>query len=129
VGDVPADRRGTRPEGAAHSPWELIEHIRIAQHDILEFSRNPDYSSPSWPEGYWPASPAPPEEAAWGESVEAMLADNQAMQDLVADGSADLYAPIPWGDGQTVLREAMLVADHNSYHLGQLATVRHLLGC
>lgn len=126
--DLPADRRGVRPEGAAHSPWEILEHLRIAQWDILEFSRNRGYVSPSFPEGYWPPTAAPPDPASWEHSLESVRQDLKAMQDLVNDAATDLYAKIPWGDGQTILREALLVADHNAYHLGQIVCVRQALG-
>jgi hypothetical protein len=125
---LPAELRGTRPAGASHSPWELLEHLRIAQRDILEFSRNAKHESPKWPEGYWPDSPEPPAKGAWDKAVKAFRADLKAMIGLVTDDSNDLFAKIPHGDGQTLLREALLVADHNAYHIGQLATVRHLLG-
>lgn len=128
VNSVPVNLRGRRPEGAEHSLWELLEHLRIAQWDILEFTRNPRHVSPPWPEGYWPAGDAPPDNLAWDRSVAAFRADLQAMQDLVADASTDLFTPLPHGDGQTTLREALLVADHNAYHLGQLVVVRRLLG-
>jgi hypothetical protein len=125
---TPVALRGKRPKGAAHSPWEILEHLRIAQSDILEFSRNAKHVSPEWPEGYWPNTPAPPHRNAWNQSVRAFLADHAAMSSLVADESTDLFAPIPHGDGQTILREALLVADHNAYHLGALVTVLQLLG-
>jgi hypothetical protein len=128
IADLPANLRGVRPEGTPHSVWELVEHLRFTQWDILDFSRNPDYATPSWPEDYWPKTPAPPDNAAWEESVAAFHQDLKAMQDLVADPKTDLYAKIPWGDGQTILREAMLVADHNAYHLGQIVLVRQMLG-
>ena len=125
---LPEHLRGERPAGGPHSAWELLEHLRITQWDILEFSRNPHHTSPPWPEGYWPETPAPPDAAAWDETVKAFYRDLQAMQDLVADPNTDLYAKLPWGEGQTVLREALLVADHNAYHLGQIVTVRQMLG-
>jgi hypothetical protein len=128
VKNLPAALRGKTPPGAEHSPWQLLEHLRIAQRDILEFSRNPKHKSPDWPSGYWPSDPAPPDKNAWGESVRAFRSDLKAMCDLVADKKTDLFAPIPHGDGQTILREALLVADHNAYHLGQLVLVRRLLG-
>ena len=128
IADLPADLRGAKPPGVPHSPWRLLEHMRIAQRDILEFSRNPKHQSPKWPEGYWPKGDAPPDAAAWDKSVAQFRRDLQAMQDLVADPSTDLLARIPHGDGQTILREALLVADHNSYHLGQLVVVRRALG-
>jgi hypothetical protein len=128
VRDVPVDIRGKRPKGASHSPWEVLEHLRIAQWDILEFSRNPKHVSPEFPTGYWPAAPAPPDEKAWDQSVEAFRAGLRAMAALVADESTDLFAQLPHGDGQTILREALLVADHNAYHLGQFVLLRRLAG-
>lgn len=106
----------------------LLEHLRLAQWDILEFSRNPKHVSPPWPEGYWPASEAPPSEQAWKASVSAFKKDLRAMEKLAADKKTDLYANLPWGSGQTVLREALLVADHNAYHLGQLVMLRKSIG-
>jgi hypothetical protein len=128
IADLPAAQRGARVAGAPHTPWRLLEHLRIAQWDILEFSRNSKHVSPKFPEGYWPKGDAPPDPAAWDRSVAAFRADLQAMQDLVADPSTDLFARIPHGEGQTVLREALLVADHNAYHLGQLVMLRRCLG-
>ena|SRR5215813_6108536 len=128
VRDVPVDIRGKRPKGASHSLWEVLEHLRIAQWDILEFSRNPKHVSPEFPAGYWPAAPAPPDEKAWDQSVEAFRAGLRAMAALVADESTDLFAQLPHGDGQTILREALLVADHNAYHLGQFVLLRRLAG-
>jgi uncharacterized damage-inducible protein DinB len=125
---LPAKLRGAKPEGVPHTPWRLLEHMRIAQRDILEFTRDARHKSPDWPEDYWPASDAPPDERAWNQSVDAFRADLQAMQDLVADPKIDLLAPLKHGQGQTALREALLVADHNAYHLGQLVVVRRLLG-
>jgi hypothetical protein len=126
--DFPADARGKRPRGAPHSPWEVLEHMRIAQWDILEFSRNRSHTSPSWPEGYWPPKPEPPDDKAWDRSVDQFCADNQALCGLVADESTDLFVRIPHGDGQTILREALLTIDHNAYHLGQLVLLRRMLG-
>jgi hypothetical protein len=128
VADLAAEHRGARPKGAPHSAWQLLEHLRIAQWDILEFSRDPKHVSPKWPEGYWPKDPAPPEEKSWDESLAAFRRDNEALKDLVTDPKNDLHAPFSWGDGQTLLREALLAADHNAYHLGQLILVRRLLG-
>ena len=128
VKDLAAALHGKRPKGAEHSPWELVEHMRIAQWDILEFTRTPKHKSPEFPKGYWPQAPAPPNEKAWQKSVNAFRADLKAMTELVANESTDLFAKIPHGDGQTVLREALLLADHNAYHLGQLVLVRRLLG-
>ncbi len=126
---VPPELQGKRPDGVAHTPWQLLEHLRIAQWDILEFSRNPKHKSPKWPDGYWPKTDAPPNDAAWDESVAAFHENNQAMQALVSDPSRDLHAPFAHGKGQTLLREALLVADHNAYHLGQFVQLRRLLGC
>ena len=128
VKDLPAALRGHRPAGTAHSPWELLEHLRIAQWDILEFSRNPQHVSPEFPAGYWPKTQAPPDEKAWDKSVAAFRADLRAMAELVENESTDLFARIPQGEGQTILREALLVADHNAYHLGELVQLRRLLG-
>jgi hypothetical protein len=128
IRDFPAELRGERPKGAPYSPWELLEHMRIAQWDILEFSRDSGHKSPKWPEGYWPESPQPPDEKAWDRSVDAFFQNLQSMCAFVADDATDLYARIPHGDGQTVLREALLVADHNAYHLGQLVLLRRMLG-
>lgn len=128
VKDFPEGLRGKKPEGQPHTAWRLLEHMRIAQWDILEFSRSSKHVSPEFPDGYWPEGDAPPSVAAWEKSVKQFRADVKAMQDLVADPKTDLYARIPWGHGQTVLREALLVADHNAYHLGELLMIRRLLG-
>ncbi len=128
VKDLPPELRGARPQGQPHTPWRLVEHLRIAQSDILEFSRDAGHVSPSWPDGYWPAGDAPPNDEAWQASARAFRRDLQAMCDLVTDPASDLFAEFPWGDGQTLLREALLVADHNAYHLGQIVTLRSLLG-
>ena len=128
VTGLPAGLRGKRPKGVEHSPWEILEHLRITQHDILEFSRDARHVSPEWPSGYWPKSKTPPNDKAWAKSVRAFAADMEAMRKLVAADSTDLYAPIPHGDGQTILREALLMADHNAYHIGELVLVRRLLG-
>jgi DinB superfamily len=125
---LPPNMRGVIPPGLPYSPWRLLEHMRIAQWDILEFSRNPKHISPQFPAGYWPQTDAPPDEKAWQKSVRQFRADLKAMQDLVEDPATNLFAPIPHGGGQTILREALLVADHNSYHLGQMVVVRRLLG-
>ena len=128
VHGLPETLRGRRPEGLPYSPWELLEHLRFTQRDLLDFCRNPDYAAPDWPGDYWPDVQAPPSPEAWGENVEAFQADLRAIEDLVANPETDLLAAIPHGDGQTVLREALLVADHNAYHVGQLVAVRRLLG-
>jgi uncharacterized damage-inducible protein DinB len=128
LADFPVERSGQKPEGLPYTAWQVLEHMRIAQWDILEFSRNPNHVSPEWTEGYWPKKDAPPDPEAWTRSIEAFHADLQAMQNLVADPSTDLFARIPHGEGQTILREALLVADHNAYHLGQIVLIRRLLG-
>jgi hypothetical protein len=128
IADLPVKLRGAKPAGLDFTAWRLLEHMRIAQWDILEFSRNPKYVSLEFPAGYWPKTDAPPNDAAWKKSVAAFRADLKAMQRLVEDPETDLFARIPWGDGQTILREALLVADHNGYHLGQMVMLRRLLG-
>lgn len=128
VANLPAELRGKRPQGAEHSPWEILEHLRIAQWDILEFSRDPQHKSPEFPSGYWPGAQEPPDENAWDRSVRSFRRDLHAMCDLASDESTDLFARIPHGDGQTILREALLTADHNAYHLGELVLLRRLLG-
>jgi hypothetical protein len=125
--------RGVRPQSAhgpllPYSAWELLEHIRIAQWDILDFSRNPKYKTMKWPEGYWPKSPEPPTATAWDKSIKEVKSDLKEMVALVNNPKTDLYAEIPWGDGQTILREALLIADHNAYHVGELIAVRRALG-
>jgi DinB superfamily len=128
VKNLPEEVRGVKPSGLPHSAWMLLEHLRLAQWDILEFSRNSKHLSPEWPQGYWLKTEAPPSTAAWSKSIQQFREDLKSMQDLVANPKTDLYARIPWGDGQTILREALLLADHNAYHLGQLVDVRRLLG-
>jgi DinB superfamily len=128
VNDIPANLRGARPEGLPYSAWELLEHLRIAQHDILEFCIDPNYKEMKWPDDYWPPSPAPPSDAAWEESIREFVADRKAMQTLAADAGGDLEATIPHGSGQTYLRELVLILEHNAYHIGQLVLVRRLLG-
>ncbi len=126
--DFPSKLRGVKPPGSPYTAWQLLEHMRLAQWDILEFSRNPKHKSPAWPEGYWPKTETPPNAAAWNNSLRSFRADHKGMAKLVADKKTDLYAKIPHGTGQTILREALLVADHNAYHLGQLVLLRRLLG-
>jgi uncharacterized damage-inducible protein DinB len=127
VEGIPPESRGARPKGAPHSPWQLLEHVRICQADILEFCRNPKYVELKF-EDYWPPTAAPPTGAAWDESVARFRRDREALKDLAGDGSIDLFAAIPHGTGQTYLRELVLVADHNAYHVGQLVLLRRLLG-
>jgi len=127
IAGMPAEMRGEKPPGMDHSVWDLLEHMRLAQWDILEFSRDRKHKSPEWPEGYWPADKQP-STAQWNASVKKFRSDLKAMQGLVKNPKTDLFAKIPWGDGQTILREALLVADHNAYHLGQIVDVRRRLG-
>jgi DinB superfamily len=126
--DFPRSLRGVRPPGYPHSAWELLEHARIVQWDILEFSRNPAHQSPEFPGGYWPAAEAPPDERAWKRSLAQVEHDLAAMAALVQDPASDLFRPFSHGDGQTLLREALLVADHNAYHAGQVVMLRRILG-
>lgn len=128
VADFPADLRGKRVKGLPYTPWMLLEHLRLAQWDILDFSINPKYKALKFPDDYWPKTEAPLSAAAWNHSIKEFKKDLKAMQDLIANPKTDLYQRIPWGDGQTVLREALLTADHNAYHLGQLVILRRLLG-
>lgn len=128
VADLPSRLYGAKVEHQPHTPWRLIEHIRIAQWDILEFVRNPKHQSPPWPEGYWPKEDAPKDSSAWTRSVQSYRTDLTDLQELVADPANDLLAPLPHGQGQTLAREAMLAADHTAYHLGQLVTLRRALG-
>ncbi|HJR58733.1 MAG TPA: DinB family protein [Vicinamibacterales bacterium] len=128
VAGLPAGLRGQRPAGMPHSPWQIVEHLRIAQHDILDFCRNPHYAEMQWPADYWPADPAPPSAAAWEASLAALHRDRRALQDLATDPKLDLFAAIPHGSGQTYLRELLLVIDHNAYHVGELVTIRRMLG-
>ena len=126
--DFPAKLRGVKPKGAPHTAWQLLEHMRLAVWDILEFSRDAKHVSPKWPEGYWPKTAKPPSDAAWKKSVASIKKDILAMQKLVENPKTDLYAKIPHGTGQNILREALLIADHNAYHIGQLVLLRQLFG-
>lgn len=126
--DFPAKQRGVKPNGMPYTAWQLLEHIRLAQWDILEFSRDSKHTSPKWPEGYWPETEKPPSDAAWNDSIAAVKRSLLEMQNLINDPKTDLNAKIPHGTGQTILREALLLADHNAYHVGQLVIVRRLLG-
>ena len=125
--DFPPDLFNHRVGGVPYTPWQLLEHMRIAQWDILEFSRSAAHVSPAWPEGYWPDGDKEAGEGDWRRSAERFRSDLREMEALVADEANDLHAPVPHGDGQTLLREALLVADHNAYHLGVLVTLRRVL--
>lgn len=128
VDGISAELRGQRPSNLPYSPWQLVEHLRVTQRDILEFCRNPNYKELKWPDDYWPPSAAPPSPAAWDESIRQFRQDRKALQQLAADPQVDLAARIPHGDGQTYLRELVLAADHAAYHIGELVVVRRLLG-
>ena len=128
IAGIPADMRGRTPPGAPYSPWQLLEHLRLTQHDILDFCVNPKYEELRWPDDYWPASAAPPSATAWDESIARYKDDRRALQQLALDAEIDLNAKIPHGSGQTYLRELVLVADHTAYHVGQVILVRRLLG-
>lgn len=125
--EFPDALRGKKSAGSPHTPWQLLEHMRLAQWDILKFSVDAHHVSPKFPEGYWPQHDSPADASAWNQSVKQFLADLDAMKDLVTNPATDLFAPIPHGDGQTILREALLLADHNAYHLGQLILLRRIL--
>jgi len=126
--EFPPNKRGTFGPGLPHTGWQLLEHSRIAQWDILEFSRNRKHVSPGFPEGYWPKTPGPPSEAEWDKSVQSFQRDLAEMTEMVKNPRTDLFAKIPHGDGQTILRQALVLADHNAYHLGQLVDLRRALG-
>ncbi len=128
VEGIPTGLRGVAPEGLPYSAWQLLEHLRLTQRDILEFCRNPAYVEPSSVDDYWPASVAPPTAAAWDESVAGFRRDREELKQLAADAEIDLFERIPHGTGQSYLRELLLVADHNAYHVGQLVAVRRCLG-
>ena len=125
----PTKLRGVKPGNLPYSAWQLLEHLRIAQWDILEFSRDKKHKSPDWPSGYWPNAEAPPSSAAWEKSIRQFQSDLKEMEKLVKDPKTDLYSNIPHGDGQTILREALLVADHNAYHIAEIVVLRRVLGC
>jgi len=127
VADFPLDRINDRAPHVSYSPWQLLEHIRITQEDILEFSRDPDWVSPSWPEGHWPAPDEQADPARWNATINAIRRDLEAMQALVADPANDLTADLPHAPGYTLLREALLVADHNAYHIGEFAILRQVM--
>jgi hypothetical protein len=127
VKDFPAALYGKKPEGTPYSAWQLLEHIRFALHDLLEFCTNPKYTAPEWPKDYWPETAAPPSAEAWKASVRAVQADIAEFERLAGDPDSNLYAQIPWGDGQTLLREILIAGDHTSYHLGQLVMLKKQL--
>jgi hypothetical protein len=128
VAGIPVKLRRARPAGLPYSAWQLVEHLRITQHDILDFCRNPEYVELEWPDDYWPSFPAPPSAAAWDRSIRQFRTDRRALQRLATDEALDLVSEIPHGTGQTYLRELVLAADHAAYHVGELVILRRLLG-
>ena len=129
VEGIPIEDRGKIPPGASHSLWQLVEHLRLAQHDIHDFCVHAEYEEMDWPDDYWPFDPVPPSETEWDESLAGYREDRALMIELARNDSIDLHARIPHGTGQSYLREILLVADHNAYHIGQIVLVRKLLGC
>lgn len=127
VDGFPREMQGAILPGVAHTPWQVLEHLRLAQWDILEFCRNPSHESPNWPEGYWPKEPDPPTKTAWNESVKRFLEDRRALTAWIKDSSADLFAPVPNDEGPSLLHQIVITAQHNSYHLGQLLMLRRAL--
>jgi hypothetical protein len=127
VANFPRQDMNTNPPHVPYTPWHVIEHLRITQWDILEFIRNPEHISPDWPEGYWPPKDAKADAATWDQTIASFLADLQALREMATDPSVDLYTPIPHGSGQTILREILLVADHNAYHIGEFAILRQVM--
>lgn len=128
VNNVPADLRGKRPNGAEHSAWEVLEHLRIAQWDILEYIKDAKHASPEFPSGYWPAAPAPPDEKAWDKSVKCFQKDFEAAIQMASNEGTDLLAPLHGDPEQTIFRKLLMLADHNSYHLGEMVLLRRVLG-
>lgn len=127
VANFPREHMNTKPPHIIYTPWHLLEHLRITQWDILEFIRNSKYVSLPWPEGYWPAQNAQADEAAWVKTIASFRADRHALSEIVADPSMNLSTPIPHGDGQTILREILVIADHNAYHIGEFAILRQVM--
>jgi len=130
INDFPGEYRGKVPGGLPYSAWQVLEHLRIAQRDILEFSAPPTggYQPIEWPAGYWPETAEPPSAHAWDATIAAIRKDQEAFEALITKPTADLYKPFRWGEGQNLLREALLIADHNAYHLGEVVVIRRLLG-
>lgn len=128
VANFPMDQINAKPPNVPYTPWHLLEHIRIAQWDILEFIRNPDHVSPSWPDGYWPDGNAQADEKDWKKTIDSFHADLRALQNIVKDPNTDLYAPIPHAKDYTILREILVVSDHSAYHIGEFAILRQVMG-
>jgi DinB family protein len=128
VANFPREHMNTKPPNVPYTPWQLLEHIRMAQWDILEFIRNPQYVSPTWPEGFWFAEGVQADETAWEKTLASLRADLHSLLEMVADPKVNLYTPIPHGEGQNILREILVVADHNAYHIGEFAALRQVMG-
>ncbi len=128
VANFPREYTNSKAPNVPYTPWHLLEHIRLAQWDIIEFIRNPHYVSPPWPEGFWPAEDAQADDVAWEKTIASYRAGLQSLLEMVADPTVNLYAPIPHGDGQSILREILVVSDHNAYHIGEFATLRQVMG-
>lgn len=128
IADYPMDRINTPFPNGSYTAWHLLEHLRLTQEDILDFIRNPHYEERAWPKDYWPSPDAQATADDWNRTIESFLADRQALRELVEDPATDLYTPIPWGTGQTMLREIHVVADHNAYHTGEFAIMRQVMG-
>ena len=127
VADFPAEHFNTRPDNVAYTPWHILEHLRIAQWDILEFIRNPDHVSPDWPKGYWPDPAKESEQNQWKETISAFLSNLGSLRSIVKDSDIDLYAPIPHAPNYTIFREILVVSDHNAYHIGEFAILRQVM--
>jgi len=127
VTDFPAEHFNTRPDNVAYTPWHILEHLRIAQWDILEFIRNPDHISPDWPKGYWPDPAEESDQNQWKETISAFLSNLGSLRSLVKDSGVDLYAPIPHAPNYTIFREILVVSDHNAYHIGEFAILRQVM--
>lgn len=128
VANFPADHYNTKPPQVAYTPWQLLEHIRIGQWDILEFIRDPDYVSPPWPAGYWPDPRETADQEAWEQTISSFLSDTQSLRDIINNPDTDLYAPIPHAPDYTIFREILVASDHIAYHLGEFATLRQVMG-
>jgi hypothetical protein len=128
VADYPSEHFNSRPDNVSYTPWHILEHLRIAQWDILEFIRNPDHVSPEWPAGYWPDTNDTADLTQWQKTINTFLADKQALRDIVADPATDLYEQIPHAPGYNIFREILVVSDHNAYHIGEFAILRQVMG-
>jgi len=128
IENFPARQQGVVPDGLPYSAWQILEHLRLAQADMIEFCTSKNYREKKWPDEYWPKSPEPPNTRAWNTSVRQIQADREQFLKLISNPKKDLFAALPWGNGQTIFHEACLILDHNSYHLGEIVAVRRLLG-